>query len=60
MTRSAPSLVTSALPAGLAVVATKAPITRASWMANVPMPPAPAWTRILSPACKRMSSLNAW
>ena len=38
----------SALPA---VVATRAPMAFASWMAMVPIPPVAPWMRTVSPGC---------
>ena len=51
MATSAPSSRHRASFSGLPAVAiTRAPSAFVSWIANVPMPPAPPWTRNVSPA----------
>ena len=45
--------------AGLAVAKTSAPRWRASWIAAMPTPPAPAWIRTFSPAFSPARSLQA-
>jgi hypothetical protein len=54
MTMSAPRLSTSATLAALVVMATVAPRCFASWMANVPTPPDPAWMKTFCP-CRRLA-----
>ncbi len=49
---------TSHLPS-LAVANTSAPRCFATWIAAMPTPPAPAWTRTFSPGRTLPSSINA-
>src|SRR5437870_5124721 len=58
MATSAPSDFTSAWFVAPAVVTTSAPRCLASWMAQVPTPPEPAWIRTFCPALSCASSIS--